>query len=99
MVWMQLGENVSALRTPVQGAAAVGACQRSGPIGAAAKGMPLKTEIAVFFPAMPDTSPDAVFTGFGVASVMASVRQAAAIVAAAKRIMPVILLELVWQMG
>ena len=43
MVWMQLGENVSAARTPGHAAGGVGACQRSGPTGGAAKGMPLKT--------------------------------------------------------
>jgi hypothetical protein len=45
----------------------------------------LKTEMAACLPAVPDTSPAAVRTGVRVASVIASVTQAAAIAATAKR--------------
>src|SRR5579862_2739092 len=38
---MQLGPNVSALRTPVHGATGWGDFQRSAPVGGAANGMPL----------------------------------------------------------
>src|SRR5712691_1969731 len=85
MFWMQLGENASPFRTPVHEAGGIGACHRSAPTGGAANGMPLKTEMAPFRPAVPETSPDSVFAGFGVGSVIASVMPAAAMALKAMR--------------
>ena len=52
--------NSTARRTPAQGAAGSGACQRKSPIGAAAYGMPRK--IAIVSLATPSTAPAAVVT-------------------------------------
>ena len=56
----RLGPNSVALRTPCHRAAGCGAFQRSGPVGGAAKGMPLNT----FMPdsQVPSTTPQAVLT-------------------------------------
>src|ERR1700722_3387536 len=66
--WMQLAENRSALRTPVQTGAGRGARQRRSPTGGAAKGIPLKTVMEGSPAATPATSPLLILTGCGSAA-------------------------------
>src|SRR6185437_1071763 len=60
---MQAGPNLSAARTPSQGAMGWAGFQRRSPVGGAPNGIPLKTATPFALPGTPETSPSDVRTG------------------------------------
>src|SRR5262245_46685296 len=60
---VQIGEYLSAARTPSHFGAGFGSRQRNSPRGGAAKGTPLNTVTSGVAPATPDTDPLSTLTG------------------------------------
>src|SRR5215207_5451885 len=80
---MQRGPNFAAARTPFQLLTGCGSRQRSSPVGASAKGTPLKARTPEPWRPAPSTTPSAVLTLSGAKALAPAVVKSAAVKSAA----------------